>query len=159
MVWREPRNHSNDCYFCSVDITGRISKYKKVISYPNLPSAIRPVGHSVDLPVQEPPYDLNSIITEAFSDVQSEQDEPGDKEFQCITESLEPKLFTQTELNGLVRDLGLIIEKAELLGSRLKEKNLLSLGTSIYVCRKREKQFSKFLNKKVIWCTAHTFPV
>lgn len=152
MIWREPRNHSDDCYFCSVDISGHNSKNKKVISYPNLPSAIQPVGHGVDLPVPEPPEDLNSIETE---DEQSELDKQHDEEFQCVTENVEPTLFTQVELNDLVRDLGLTKEKSELLGSRLKQKNLLAAGTSIHVYRKREQQFSKYFEQEggLVYCS------
>lgn len=155
MVWREPRNHTDDCYFCSIDITGHNSKNKKVISYPNLISAIRPVKHNVDLPVPEPLDDLNSVQTEMFSDVQSELDEQDDEEFHCTTGNIEPNLFTQIELNDLVRDLGLTKEKAELLGSRLKEKNLLAVGTSIYVYRKREQQFSNFFVQEgdLVYCS------
>ena len=36
--------------------------------------------------------------------MQSELDEQDDEEFQCFTENIEPKLFTQIELNDLVRD-------------------------------------------------------
>ncbi|GBM20616.1 hypothetical protein AVEN_230215-1 [Araneus ventricosus] len=39
----------------------------------------------------------------------------------------EPKLFTQSELNDLVRDLDLPKDSAEVLGSKLKEKKLLAL--------------------------------
>lgn len=155
MIWREPTNHSDDCYFCSVDITGHNSKNKKVISYPNLLSAIRPVEHSEVLPVPEPPDDLNSIETELSSDVQSGLDEQDDEDFQCSMENVEPKLFNQIELNDLVRDLGLTKEKAELLGSRLKEKNLLTVGTNIYVYRKREQQFSQFFEQEgdLVYCS------
>jgi hypothetical protein len=52
------------------------------------------------------------------------------KEFRCHTECQSPQLFTQSELNDVIRDLGLPKEKAELLGSRLKEKNLLAAETS-----------------------------
>jgi hypothetical protein len=53
-----------------------------------------------------------------------------DWEFQCHTESQQ---FTQSKLNRVIRDLGLPKEKAEVLGSRLKEKNLLAAGTSKYM--------------------------
>jgi hypothetical protein len=55
-----------------------------------------------------------------------------DDEFQCQTESQNPQLFTQSELNDVIRNLGLLKEKAELLGSRLKEKNLLAAGTCMH---------------------------
>ena len=50
MVWREPTGHVSDCYFCLTIITGVTAKSKRTVQYPNLPSAIRPVPHSVKLP-------------------------------------------------------------------------------------------------------------
>ena len=55
MVWREPRNHADDCYFCLSNITGFNASFEKKIKYPNLRSAMRPVPHSDDLPVPTPP--------------------------------------------------------------------------------------------------------
>ena len=51
MVWREPQNHLNDCYFCAVRVTGLKSKTRSSIKYPSLPSAIQPVPHTDELPV------------------------------------------------------------------------------------------------------------
>ena len=48
MVWREPKGHGNDCYFCSYNVSGFNMKNKHNIQYPNLPSAIRPI---LQLPV------------------------------------------------------------------------------------------------------------
>ncbi|KAJ8893913.1 hypothetical protein PR048_006514 [Dryococelus australis] len=89
------------------------------IRYPNIPSAIRPVGHGPDLPVPKPPEVFDDVILDMSSDTQSDADEKAADEFEC-TDNLEPKLFIQTELNDLVRDLGLTKEKVELLCSRLK---------------------------------------
>ena len=50
MVWREQANHVDDCYFCMTNVAGFSSKSKGNIKYPNLPSAIRPMPHSADLP-------------------------------------------------------------------------------------------------------------
>jgi hypothetical protein len=50
-----------------------------------------------------------------------------------------------SELYDVRRDLGLPKEKAELLGSRLKENNLLAAGTSVYWNRGRETGIYKLL--------------
>jgi hypothetical protein len=49
MVWRQPINHIDDCYFCMCSLKGFNTKNKKEITYPNLPSAIRPVPHGPDI--------------------------------------------------------------------------------------------------------------
>lgn len=155
MIWREPKNHSNDCYFCSVDVTGYNSKNKKVILYPNLPSAIRPICHGPDLPVPKPPKNFDNVVLDVTSDSKSDSDDHADVEFQCPSENLEPKLFNQTELNDLVRDLGLTKEKAEIIGLRLKEKNVLASGTIIYAYRTREQQFSQYFKQEgdLVYCS------
>lgn len=51
MVWREPTNHSDDCYFCLVNVKGFNKKNKQHLQYPSIPSAIRPVAHSEEIPV------------------------------------------------------------------------------------------------------------
>src|SRR5688572_10431643 len=42
MVWREPNNHANDCYFCLIapPSAGITTKKKWTIAYPNIPSAV-----------------------------------------------------------------------------------------------------------------------
>ena len=52
-VWREPRNHINDCYFCIVKDGDRSfnSKTRSKIEYPNLDSIIKLIPHSDQLPV------------------------------------------------------------------------------------------------------------
>jgi hypothetical protein len=96
------------------DVTGYNSKNKEVILYPNLPLVLRPVVHGPEVPVSQPTEILEVASTNS-----------SDEEFQCHTE-----FFTQSELNDVIRNLGLPKVKAELLGSRLKQKNLLAAGTS-----------------------------
>jgi hypothetical protein len=141
MLWREPKNHSDDCYFCCCDVKGQNSKNKKVILYPNLPSVLYPAVHVPEVPVPQP--------TEILEDASTNSSDAGgdDEEFQCHTESQIPQLFTQSELNDVIRVLGLPKEKAEILGSRLKEKNLLAAGTSMYWYRSREQEFTRYVSQ------------
>jgi hypothetical protein len=63
------------------------------------------------------------------------------------TESQSPQLFSQPELNNVIRGLGLPKEKDELLGSKLKENNLLAAGTSMYWYRSREQEFTSYFSQ------------
>lgn len=58
MIWREPKDHISDCYFCLIPLINTM-KIKANFRYPNLPSAIRPVPHSDTLPVSMPPKDYS----------------------------------------------------------------------------------------------------
>jgi hypothetical protein len=99
-------------------LKGFNTKNKKEITYPNLPSAIRPVPHGPDIPVPNPPKQLHTLQAElsATPNESSEDSEYGTDKHGT------PEPFTQTKLNDLVRDLNLPKDAAELLGSRLKER-------------------------------------
>ena len=140
MIWREPKNHSTDCYFCTTIISGFTSKLKKSIIYPNLNSAMRPIPHSDELLIPKPPtnFDFDSDIESLDEDiVLLDTDEDYVDKYTRI-----PHLIHQLELNDSVRDLNLTKNQAEILGSRLQEWNLLSDETRISVFRTRQKDFS-----------------
>ena len=40
MIWREQKNHVDNCYFCLVNVMGHSRKNKHFIQYPNLDSAL-----------------------------------------------------------------------------------------------------------------------
>lgn len=149
MIWREPQNHSDDCYFCSCNVKGFNLKNKKEIVYPNCNSAIRPVPHSPGVPVPPVPEKIEDILNSSETESQDNDD---DSDFTAG--GSEPQLFSQHELNDLVRDLNLPKNSAELLGSRLKEKNLLAPGTSFSWYRNREKVFTPYFSEdgKLIYC-------
>ena len=135
MVWREPKDHSTDCYFCLVNRKGADRKSRQNISYPNIPLAIRPVPHSDRFP---PPV-FNGFVSsdEASESEREEFMECEYKETDAKSEdsSSETKLayhqFNQSELNDLVRDLDLSKQAAELLASRLKGKHLLDRSAKV----------------------------
>ena len=126
MVWREPTDHVSDCYLCLTSIPSVKAKSKHTVQYPNLPSAMRPKPHSVELPVPKLPTNMT------LGDSESTDEDIGqaNKNMDCVLtfsgvcSSNEPLLLTQGDLNNIVRDLNLSKKQAELLGSRLKGWNL-----------------------------------
>lgn len=55
-IWREPKDHVGDCYFCVVNpAKRRKGKNAKPIEYPDLASSSASISHSPQLPVPEPP--------------------------------------------------------------------------------------------------------
>jgi hypothetical protein len=78
MFWREPKDHSSDCYFCLTNITGNIYKSKHTVKYPILPPAMRPVSHSEELPV---PKSLENLT---FSDENSNSDDHRQQEGENV---------------------------------------------------------------------------
>ena len=139
MIWREARDHSDDCYFCTVKTSGYNKKNKCSIEYPSLPSAIRPVPHSFEIPVPvfvtlpslEEQYDSDEVSDNSSSDF-------------VIKDDSVRKGFHQHELSDLARDLGLSKKASELLASRLREKNLLEKGTTVSYFRTRESEFLQY---------------
>ena len=69
-----------------------------------------------------------------------------------------PELFSQTEVNDLVRDLGLSKKAEEMLASRLQEKHLLDDSAKVSYFRKRDQSFATFFSewKEFVYC--HNIP-
>lgn len=156
MVWREPTDHVRDCYFCITKTEGFSKKQRDKIQYPNLPSAIRPVPHSEELPVPIAPLNLDNIVpgdssSSSESDLQLPKHTTDDTTFLPSTSS-EPHLITQNKLNDLVRDLGLSKQKSELLGSSFQEWNLLDKNVSVSLYRKRNITFASFYKMEGSLC-------
>ncbi|GFG31131.1 hypothetical protein Cfor_10720, partial [Coptotermes formosanus] len=136
MVWREPKDHSSDCYFCTTNIKGISRKSKHTVKYPNLPSAVRPVPHTAE----------DESEHEAHTEVQNgEKDDPT---FEASTSSCEHHLLTQGDLYDLVRDLKLSKKQAELLGSRLKGWNLLQNATKVCFFRNHQDEFQDLYSEE-----------
>ncbi|GBM68299.1 hypothetical protein AVEN_126837-1 [Araneus ventricosus] len=99
----------------------------------------------------DPPSSLDDIRSDSEDgDTLPHQDESS--LYFSVDEGPQP--ISQSELYNLVRDLGLSKGEAELLGSRLKNKNLLTPGTSFSWYRHREKKFTQFFYKEgnLIFC-------
>ncbi len=160
MVWREPKDHVTDCYFCLVSTKGIGKKSRRKICYPSIPSAIRPIPHSEELPV--PVFKGFALSEDEGSEVDQEQPDSGDIESESSSldreRSSEPQQFSQRELNDLVRDLGLSKKAAEVLASRLDEKNLLDLSAKVSYFRKRDQIFLSFFSEEKQFVYCHDIP-
>ena len=97
MVWREPKGHGKDCYFCSCNVSGFNMKNKHNIQYPNLPSAIRPILHLPNVPVPTPPPVLIDVEdSTTSSDLSSSECQ---SEYECF-EGERRRLFSQEKEGG-----------------------------------------------------------
>jgi hypothetical protein len=97
MVWREPKDHVSYCYFCLSSITGITAKSKHTVLCANLPSVMRPVPHSAELPVPKPPTNMTLNDSESsYKDVGQADNHMGcDPAFAGACSSSEPQLLTQ----------------------------------------------------------------
>jgi len=115
------------------------SKDKKSIVYPSIPSSISPVPHCEDSPIPKPP------MLESLSSASASEEEGKDADFDEASTSTEPHFPNQQETDDLIRTMGLTIENAELLTSRLKEWHLLDPTCKVTKYRKRHLSFASFL--------------
>ncbi|CAF4947727.1 unnamed protein product [Pieris macdunnoughi] len=144
-IWREPKDHITDCYFCMVNPSKRRrGKNAKPIEYPDLESSSAPIAHDLTRPVPDPPKKLSQKSSSSFSSYKSNSD----KEFLPTPEQPKHYLITSEDFNDLIRDLNLPKNKAELLGSRLKQWNLLD-DVKITDQRTRHEMFATFFTKEM----------
>ena len=62
-VWREQKNHHDDCYFCMIDITKyRKAKGRQAPQYPDIPSSTASISHDDSLPVPQPPQNVSILL-------------------------------------------------------------------------------------------------
>ena len=101
-------------------------------------SALRLVPHGPGIPTPQAPQSSENLPLS-----ESESEESSSDECQ-VGGSSGPPQFSQAELNDLTRDLELSKQSAELLGSRLQKKNLLTPGTSFAWYSNREKHFEPY---------------
>ena len=139
-------DHISDWYFCLTNITGVTAKSRHIVKYSNLPTAMRPVPHSAELPVSKPPTNMalreSESIDEDVGKANNNMD--CDPKFAGVCPSIQPYLLTQWALNDIIRHLNLSKKQAEHLGSRLKGWNLLCQNTKVCFYRGRHEEFKDF---------------
>ena len=120
-----------------INLKGINRKNKRHVQYPDVPSVIRLIPHNPDLPFPEPEGDIEYSSDSEHSDITVAD---GDDEYKP-EEADQLLLLTQAKLNNLMRNLNLSKGSAQLLGSRLEEKHLLSPGTKFYWYQEGESEF------------------
>ena len=68
------------------------------------------------------------------------------------------ELFSQTELDELVRDLGLSKKAAKILASRLKKKHLLDDSAKVLYFPKIDQSFVTFFSEQKQFIYCHDIP-
>ena len=126
MVWREPKNHHDDCYFCMVDMSGWNQRKKKDWYYLDIESARRPIPHCAEVPVSVftslPDLTADEMPLEAMDDTNSSDSSiSSSSSMPAVASSLgaTPKPFSQGQLNDVVRNFGLSKKSSEILAFRL----------------------------------------
>ena len=106
MVWREQSDRVTDCYFCMTAIRGFSRKNKSKISYSVCKSAIKPVSHSPDLPVPQPPTEKeDSLSVNACESTSTESEEEPIELDPSFQQEFAPLFMNQERFNDLVPDL------------------------------------------------------
>ena len=141
-------------FFCLTNVQGYSHKTRKNIQYPDLPSAIRPVQHSVDLPIPIPPASLPTLDKESSTCSKSSGAHFEPSQIKDI-----PHLITLEDLYDLVRDLNLLKGKSEPLGSRLQQCHMLSLGTKFSFYRQRSKRSPNLFSTDNELCYCNDIPI
>ena len=110
MVWREPKKHVDDCYFYLVNVKGFNKQNKQHLQYPNIHSAVRPIPHSDKVPVpiftKLPDIDEDQLRSSTSSNNSDDDDEEQDIAHDAWNAG-RVSLYSQSELNDLMRDLNL----------------------------------------------------
>jgi hypothetical protein len=132
---------------------------KGTVVYSNIPSALRQVVHSegIFVPETSKEFTIDSDDKDEGKLISGSPEPPVSTEPHVShgrSSVPQPHILTQDELNDLVRDLELSKSKAELLGSRLKQWNLLKKNVRNSSFRSRDQKLAPFFRKEddLVFC-------
>ena len=165
MIWHEPANNVDDCYFCMTNLVGFNRKNWKNILYPSVPSATQPIPHCdensvpvfkelLDIPLSAASLAQDPVLQESPESDSGPVSLDDDNDIDYHECSIEPSHFNQDDMSDLIRDLNLSKESTELLASHLKERNFLRAKTNVTFYRNRDAEFLPYFKQYeeiVVW--------
>jgi hypothetical protein len=123
--------------------------------YHRIPSALRLVPHDDPVPELEPleKYTLDSELQSEGASPEAGTSTRNDQGFSAYS-TIKQHLITQNEFNDLVRDMDLPKTKAQLLGSRPQQWNLLEKSMKVALCRNRQAKIINYfsLDGDLVYC-------
>lgn len=137
MIWHYQTYHKpNDCYFCQTDLVGHSFKTRNNILYANV--------STVTFPNFEVDNCIKNEITINEPDLNIDENVLDEKQFVPNKyRSSERHLVAKADFEDLIRDLNLTSRQQELLGSRLKQWNLVENDFVITTCRKPDLELKE----------------
>ena len=118
---------------------------------------MQPISHNDKVPVpiftKLPDIDEDQLRSSMSSTNSDDDDEEQDIVHEAWNAG-QVSLYSQSELNDLIRDLNLPKQSAEVLASRLQKKHLKT-GTSVSFYRNREEKIRKYFqcDGQLVYCT------
>jgi len=155
-IWKIPRNRE-DCYFCLNNISGLNSKNKHKFIYKSVCTVIAPVLAECNKGESDSALSKNIEQPDSSESSSDENNSSESESYKSKTKFTVPSLVSQSELNDLVRDLGLPKDGSEFLASFLKKKKFLEPKTKVSFYRNRDSEFRKFFVRdhslSLVFCT------
>jgi len=125
VMWREPQNHTTDCYFCACVIAGYNKRNIKTIVYPDVSSVTAAKKGRIENS-HNSGISTSSELMDTTDNIHCAESEDSDVEdYENVSRDGDPQPYNQAHLDDLICDLSLPKSQAELLASRLSERNLL----------------------------------
>lgn len=157
MTWIEPEDHKSDtCYFCVNYKFGRSQRHYAIMTYEATNNVILPEVRCEGVPVPQPPtHTFSANMTYANTEITAAVENISDISYLPLDGlNICPNLIDQAYFEDLVRDLGLTKEKAEILCSRLKNRNLIKADVKVTYPRKRHADLESYFKKseELVYC-------
>lgn len=156
VIWHRILIHkSDDCYFCQTDIAGYSYKNRDRILYADVPSASKPVSKAYG----ESELDILNREDDCIPEISSSRNDNDPPFIPVPTQLTDRHFISNSDYHDLVRDSGLSWRQTEIIGSRLKQWNLVEKDFKITFSREKNRSGFEELfkiddnNSNLVYCT------